>query len=298
MAQVDNIYYPTNQTHRYLDKFSLFIGDTGSGKTTLVVDALHAVKDNMHDFNVICPATTDYIYRSMELDDKLYNTFSVEDMNKLYDRIESRAAIATLCNTQSILDNLCRKLDIDPTKLDALDKWVITDNNDDDKPQYVFHNAKDVVCENIKTLSNLELSAVERAVVENIKMNPRVCIVFDDSAELFNHLYYNSNFRKLVWNVHKLHVTLLVTGHNHTAFNHLTNSAHNLVFTNESAAQSFINKKHNGMDEYERRQALMIFANHSWTNYRKFALVPTVYDTQPHWQSSTALAKVHDSFIL
>jgi hypothetical protein len=265
-----------------MNKFSLFVGPCATGKTILVVDALHSIKDKLYDFNIICAPTSNFSYRSMDLDDKLYGTFSVEEMNKLYERIEKRAAIANLCNTQSILNDLCDRLSMEPNQV---------------------RTAKDIVIENVDKLLNLELSNVERTVVKNIKMNPKVCVVFDDSAELFMELYEKSSLKKLVKNISRLNITLLVTAQDSKIFSgELMRYVNLFVFTHTNTAKNFISYFGNCMTEEDRLGANLMLdkfinSNSEYPNYNKFVLEP-IWENPSKWYSTSVEAKIHNPFKL
>ncbi len=97
----------------HLDKTTLIFGGTGSGKTTVIEEILHLLKDHIPTFLVIVPKTSDAAYRKKLPDRCIKEDLTKKKLQQIWNRQYAATQIYDIANN---IDNLSSLFTRAPTR--------------------------------------------------------------------------------------------------------------------------------------------------------------------------------------
>lgn len=297
--------------HRYnfrerhlLDKLCLLIGPSNSGKTVIIKDFLHILKDkipmvylvapearNNEDFDgIIPPALTHY-------------SITVKDLEKLWARQTIAAQNYRMVSNPEILKELSdmrpnadvrRKISKLRATREKLERDVHANaelragqrENYLDEIQRRIEEAtvsvyKAAIVKDIDWFKDNsdKFSEDQRRTVKFIMYNPRMLIILDDCTSMFSRLQKSEVFQKLFYQGRHVFVTVLITAHADKKINTelRTNAFITILTKSETVSTYFAKKVSCGFSDAQVSAALeaaqAVFRGDPKTNFKKLVSV-------------------------
>ncbi len=282
----DPIPWMPKDVNNHLDKTTLIFGGTGSGKTTIIDEILYLLKDYVPNFFVIAPRTSDAAYRRKLLPRCIKEDITKEKLVKLWERQYYVTQLYNVANDINILEslfklapdrestvmleaikhrtkNMVRIIESSPN-LDNGQKITQKSNIEDLQIKKFKTIYRDVIRKNTETLMrNPQLTSQQKIALEYLDINPRLCLVIDDSSEKFQVWMkffkkgevnpVESIFYKNRWNF----LTLVFAAHDDKLVNtEFRKNARITIYTNSQALVTSINRSGNGFTPKERKEAM------------------------------------------
>jgi hypothetical protein len=287
---------------RFLDKTSILYGETGTGKSFVMVAILAELKPHVDQIIVISP--TD---RQNHTYDKgivplpcIHYTISAQLLDDIWDRQEALASVYTKANNPKVLCALfgriknshkaCSIISDINSKLRTYEKEVrevdynelsirgkIEDMEKECK-RLIIHIYKHYINENRRYLEELELCADELYSLRFLNLNPRMVIIFDDCTDLLRKFKTHRVMQKIFYQGRWALITALIACHTDKALDpELKKNAAVSMFTGEAAANAYFERPSNDLDKAAKTaaRAAVRTAFTPLATYQKLAWVRT-----------------------
>lgn len=288
-----------------IGKTTVFYGKTASGKTTMIQDIMHSLRDRIYMSIIVSPSEPQNHNFSQKdpYCDKGVNVpksciWSDLNMTKLQELIKRQQAISASYDYAQKLRHLTDVINEykgTPNRLhkilDALDgKEGLTRKQCEQIKiraiqKFIQNNKKQIVAyfEQIK----VEKNAILYKTVKGVGMNPNVLIVIDDGTEFLKTFVNTELFTQLVTKSRHFNITVLLCCHSEVEIPaRKRNMISNAFLMEVNAANSFINRAGVPIDKESvkeiRRYLPTIFAKGS---YAKLAVIDGyayIYEADVH----------------
>lgn len=257
----------------FLDRSTVLYGESGSGKTSIIKDVLHLLKNHIKQIIVISP--TDPQNGSYSKNNTvplpcIHYTLTETLLKDIWERQEALSATYKTVHDINILDKLFRRLNLSErnsdierikmAKLDAIEK--IRDQNidqskkqkeiekvEEDYQKFFLKFYKHHIIGNYRYLQQLDLTEEEKFSLKYIGINPRKIIIFDDCTDQIKALntegksYLQKLFFAGRWNF----LTFIIAAHDDKALTtEMRKSSYVSFFCNSISATSYFHKQTNG----------------------------------------------------
>lgn len=284
---------------KFLDRSAILYGETGTGKSFIIVDILYQLKPYADQIIVISPTdrsnhTYDkglvplpcihYTITAKLLDDiwERQNAFATvytkankpEIIKKLFDRIQGnyieRKAIEEAYRRMKTYEHEIRAEEADENII----KSKIADMERDCK-KFILLIYKHSINANRDKLLKLQLSSDERFSLKYLNFNPRLVLIFDDCTDLLKKFKAHPVIQKIFYQGRWAYVTAIFAAHTDKALDpELKKNAFISIFTEESCAHAYFERKSNDLDRDAKSRA---------TAACKAAFVPTAKHQKLAW---------------
>lgn len=267
----------------FVDRTTLLIGGSNSGKTKLVEHILNILKDQIPAAFIVAPS--DGVTQSYH--DKLPSRCIKEDLDKnflihLWKRQKNLTEIYKLANNLDILISIFRKINNQNAlkvethinrSVDSMLKKVSLQTMDynqrqsqekalnDSKKKFLIALYKQTIRLAKLNIHKYKLTETELLAVEYLDINPRILLVLDDCTEKFKgwmKLFKNEEniFEGIFYRGRHYHITLIFALHDDTyVVPELRKNARNIIYTTSQSAQYSLNKSSNGYTKEEMKQS-------------------------------------------
>lgn len=302
---------------RFIDRSTILYGESGTGKSFVIVDILYQLKPHVDQIIVISP--TD---RQNHTYDKgivplpcIHYTITAKLLDDIWERQNALSAVYTKANKPEILrslfdriprnteardviNNINRKRRAYEDEIqadgadDALIKLKIADMENECK-KLIILIYKHYINEHRESLSKLAITNDERFSLKYLNLNPRLVIIFDDCTDLLKKFKSHPVMQKLFYQGRWAFITALIACHTDKALDpELKKNAFISIFTGEKSAHSFFERKSNDLDKEERQRAAAA-CKASFTPIAKFQKLAWVRDENKFYRFT---ASSHDNF--
>lgn len=281
-------YYEIN-TENVIDRTSFIFGGTKSGKTTIVLSMLHAIKDYIPNFLVIVPETSAHFYNrllpkrciksdmSKSLLKKLWKrqvdltqccniAKDIKILKRLFQKINDRQSAIMIEAIQVATDSTIAKLknrhDLDYAQKRDQESDIVQKR--DDKIRFLLKRS---IREHRKQLMELDLTVEENIALDYLDVNPRIAIIVDDCTEnipiWMKYFKKKDNeiniFESIIYRGRHNGFTFICVSHNDKAITcDLRRGARNVIFTQSQALVASLNKPQSGYTNQEKKDAMKI----------------------------------------
>ncbi len=292
---------------------TILYGPSGSGKSSLVQHILNTLRDSIPLIIVCCPTASlngDYngivpeqcIYDEVNkpLMQRLFqrqtNVMAMYDLVRNVDQIksiyaliadnDSRAKIQKLTDIyrkgSSEIKNSCKEDEIDSMLEELKTKY----NKKRVKIMRGCINA------HIDRLNSLPLTEMQRSILTNFNINPRIMLLFDDVMHNVSEWSKWEETKKLFFQARHFGVACCLTAQSITLIPpQLRSNAHVSIFTTQTIANEFVSKATSGIPNDQRKMiskiAAAVFApseDRSRPNYKKLVIFGQIVPTEPKIQ--------------
>ena len=294
----------------FLNKLTLIYGQSFSGKSVLIKDILASLKDSV-PIGICCNPTNTQNgdYDGIFPEQCIYDDVTKPLLQRIFQRQQNVIAMYDLVRDPDQLRPLYKKVgDAESQKkIDRLNN-IYQKGIRDFKSTYEKSEI-DVALEDLKAkytkklvniyrgsiIANLEridmrsLTDMQKAIISNFTINPRLLILIDDCASSIREWSQLEETKKLFYQGRHLQVTTIITMQAISVINpSLRNNAHISLFTTAKAVNNYYAKATSGASPDERKQimkiASVVFAesdDKSKPNFRKLCILGSIIKT-PH----------------
>jgi hypothetical protein len=264
----------------FLDRTTIIYGESGTGKTVLIVDVLYYLKPHIDQVIVISQTDrSNHTYDSGVVPLPLIHyTITSELLNNIWERQNALAAVYTKASNIKILQKLFSKIDSETAKstvrgisrrLSDYKREVFREEDDEISAQEKYNKMKDecdkllvliykhYINEYSSTLAKISLSSDEQFSLKYVNLNPRLVLIFDDVTDLL--LKYKSHpvIQKLFYQGRWAYITALISCHSDKVVSpELKKNSFVNFYTEESAANAYFGRKSNDLDKDAKARAM------------------------------------------
>lgn len=258
----------------FIDKTTVCYGESGTGKSTIIVNILHALKPHVDQIVVFAPTDPQnktYSCGVVPLPLIHYNV-SLKVLQDIWDRQEIMAAVYKRANDPDTLEKLFRRLRL-PHVEDYVKKAeaMKTSTVEKIKEQYMDPNTvqqktnsvtekfnelmmliyKRFIAENKAFLAGQKLDENERFSLEYLGFNPRMVVIFDDCTAMLQdkEIKKSKVFKDFFTRGRWAYMTIIFAIHNDKNMEQdMRKNTFVNIFTSKSCAMGYFMNKTNYFD--------------------------------------------------
>lgn len=295
---------------QFLNRLTLFLGSSGSGKSALITSILNSLRDHI-PLIIICNPTNaqNGDYKGIAPEECVYDDLTADLMKRIFQRQTNVMAMYNLARDPSHLRSMYMKI-ADPDakakiyKLDGIYKKGCSDiratyEEDEvdaaiDELTSRYHKKivkimRAYISANMTKLQGYQLNDMQRSILNNFSIVPEILLLIDDCAASVKEWRDLEETKKLFFQGRHLRTTTLLTMQNESILPpFLRMNAHITIFTTQQIVNTYISKATSGLPPDQRKKiskiAAAIFApseDRSRPNYKKLVLFGQIIDT-PH----------------
>lgn len=268
---------------KFIDKTSIIYGESGTGKSVIIVDILHSLRPFVEQIVVISP--TD---RQNHTYDKgivplpfIHYTITTKLLEDLWKRQEALAAVYTRSNNKKTLESLFNKIPVSSrAQADEVIKEIqrklrdseteINKSASDDSAakskitemkeecdKLIVKIYKHYITKSAPQLQRLRLTDDEHYSIKYHGMNPRLVVIFDDATDLIKKYKAHPVMQKIFYQGRHSMITALIACHTDKALDsELKKNAAVSIFTEFSCASSYFTRTAMSFDKETQSKAI------------------------------------------
>ncbi len=266
-----------NKNEYFLDKLCILYGTSGTGKSSLILHILGNLRNKI-PIGICCNPTNaqNGDYAGVFPEECIYDDVSKPLLQRVFQRQVNAVAMYKLVRDPTQLRPLYKKIsDIETQqKIDRLDSIykrgmhdikTKCDEEDADgaiaeltskyhkKLVKIMRGSIETNMHQIKTKSSL--TDIQRAIIENFNINPRILILIDDCAASIKEWKDLEETKKLFFQGRHMFVTTILTMQSESIIPpHLRSNAHISIFTTEKVTNTYLLKSTSGVSSEERKK--------------------------------------------
>lgn len=274
--------------NNYLNKTTFIFGAAGTGKTTIIEEILYLLKDEVPNFLVVAPRTSDEAYRKKLHPSCITEDLSKEQIQEIWKRQYNVTKIYNIAHDMKVLESLFSKLRDRETfvLIEAVKRKASNIIVDIEQSKTLDYGQKRSQRAAVEILLNKKIVSIYRNHVRNnndtymrmkdqlsddeyicmyyLDINPEFTLIIDDKTESFKiWMGYFANkketnpFESIMYKHRWNHLTLIVAAHDDVyivpAFR---KNARVVIYTSSQAFVTCIERKANGFTPKERKKAM------------------------------------------
>ncbi len=265
---------------KFVDKVSMFYGDTGTGKSVMMRHVLACLKQHIEQIIVISPTDAqNHTYSDGTVPIPFIHEVITETLlSDIWERQSAFVNVYKKANDPATLLKLFNRIpNIMSTKvciaevinrLDAFKKDMedsgeaphLITNKINEKTdichQFIRNIYRTVIDRNRAKLESMNLSENERWTLKYINFNPSLLLIFDDCTDQLKKFRSNQILQKLFYQGRWSKITCLIACHTDKALDpELKKNARINVFTDTSSATSYFARQSNFFDPILKSEA-------------------------------------------
>jgi hypothetical protein len=278
----------------YIDRTAIYLGESSSGKSFIIMDALYQLKPYINQGIVFSPTNEqNKLYDGVFPRPAIFRVPTEELLETIFKRQEARAAVYRKANDPESLKKLFLRIK-DPkystvikslarSKARLLSEVKSDDPNKDDKIKAINDKCisfmtlfyRKGISNHLTKLSKIrDLDEDERFVIEHINFNPRIVLIFDDCTPEVKKLAKTNVMQKLFYQGRHLFITALIAIHTDKALPpEAKKNAFNIIFTAPAAAAAFFRLSSNDFTKQEQIRANAACAEAMSEQYQKLVWI-------------------------
>jgi hypothetical protein len=254
---------------KFMDKTTVLYGESGTGKSVLIVDILYALKPYIDQCIVFSPTDRqNHTYdRGIVPVPFIHYNFTEKLLNDIWLRQEALVATYARSNDPRILhalynkipqhirsdaDKLLRNID---EKLRAYESTVPSDSSQipkmrEDCQELKIKVYKQIINANDDIISQMDLDPDLAYCHRYHNTNPRIVLIFDDCTDLIKKHRNSSVMQKLFYQGRHSKITALIACHTDKALEaELKKNAAVSIFTEKSCAIAYFMRQSTSLDK-------------------------------------------------
>lgn len=263
----------------FLDKSVILFGESGSGKSTVIISILKELQPHCDQIIVVSPSDrTNKTYSSGIVPlPCIHYRINEKLLNDIWERQEALGTVYTKANNFDILKKLYERLNIEHINKIILDvQRKRREYEDEIRSQYSDESTiaekideissdfkkltvliyKRYISENTSRLSRMNLSDEERYSLKYLNLNPRLVLIFDDCSAELKRFRSHKVIQELFYQGRWSFITTLIACHSDKNLDsELRKNAFVNFYTQEKCAHAYFHRKTNDFDVEDRKQA-------------------------------------------
>jgi hypothetical protein len=302
----DLVKWLDKHAETYVNRSTLVIGGSGSGKTTIIFELLELINDQIENGIVIVSKNSRKNYTHRFHEQCIWENITKDELNEIYTRQTDITECYNIANDANNLRALVGRLanrmihvqleSVRRTSEKIIRQIEESSANESDKLQHIA-NIRDLAarrekdfCRNIirahqTELSRMNLSPPERTTLKYLDLNNNLLILCDDISSLFKTWmrYYKPSeknpLESIFYDGRHAGVTIIIALHDDTIIDSkLRKNARNVIYGNSQVFISSVNHASAGYSKQEKAFAERI-APHIYRetanvrNYRKICYI-------------------------
>lgn len=191
----------------YLDRTTLIFGASDSGKSTIVEEIMHMIKQFIPNYLVIVPKTSDKCYRKKLPDRCIKENLTKRKLIQIWNRQFNLTQCCNMANDSVVLEKLFKRINdrkaemeinfinvktakyvklVEQSKIHPADKSGYINKFEEKRKTNLVRTYRNSIRQNLEKLSKMkDLSREERTALEYLDTNPRLMLIIDDCTEQF-----------------------------------------------------------------------------------------------------------------
>lgn len=271
-------------THeKFLDKTSLILGESGTGKSVIIVDMLHALRPHIDQILVIAPTDRqNHTYDGGIVPlPFIHYTITPQLLTSIWARQEALSSVYTRSNDKKVLAQLfsriptARRRAVDEAIIEVTSRLRNTERElagtglDESQmkakigdlrsecDKFILQVHKTFITRETQYLASLDLSEDEVFSLKYHGMNPRIVIIFDDCTDLIKKYRANDVMQKIFYQGRHSFITAILAVHTDKALDaELKKNAAVTIFTEQPCAAGYITRPSTNLDKEAQARAL------------------------------------------
>lgn len=259
------------EIYKFLDKSTLIIGPSETGKTTMISHILEVLRPYVSSLFVIYPTKeTRDDYKGKTPNQAIFESFHEPWLQEVRKRQTVASSIQSKSDDIKILKQLFDKVSNDSEKnnirnIETVFEDMIDGINLNEKEKFKFTHKMGLMRKLKKTIRDRKdnicttnLTEDQATCLKYLDFKAHTCIIFDDcSSQLKPYMMNNRNelFGDLFYRCRHLRITLIFVLHNDTIANpDYKKNAFNVIFTSKPEASAFFNRPSMYSGSSEKKQ--------------------------------------------
>lgn len=264
----------------FLDRSTLLFGESGTGKSFVMVDILYQLQPYVDQIIVISP--TD---RQNHTYDKgivplpcIHYTITSKLLDDIWQRQNALSEVYTKANKPDVLRNLFDKIPNNSRTISIISsihsklrnyKDEVENDCADPSSARAKMTEMETECKKLITmiwraeinknrgyLQKLSLSKDEQFSLKYLNLNPRLVLILDDCTDLLKKFKTHPVMQKLFYQGRWAYITALIACHTDKALDpELKKNAFISIFTEETCAHAYFERKSNDLDKDAKTRA-------------------------------------------
>lgn len=265
----EKIYNLDRNPELLKNKMTVFYGESGSGKTTIIEDAMHRSKHLYPTVFAISPSDiSNQVFTPRLPPGCVKHSVSIKWISEIYRRQEEHAKIFAIANNMNIMRSVFELVanDAERRQLNqiiqsSIQSVEINKHNPDPgrrrsekiaidelRDKTIHSLFKCVIRKNARSLLNRKINDKQKIAVKFVDFNPEVLLILDDCAAEMASWGKSEVFKKLFYQGRNFHFTVWISIHGVSELNNnLRRNAHISIFTTEGSATAFTELKTSGL---------------------------------------------------
>lgn len=264
---------------KFLDKSTILYGETGTGKSFVIVDILYHLKPHCDQIIVICPTDRqNHTYdRGLVPLPCIHYTITPKLLDDIWERQSALGAVYSRANNPDILASLFNKCNSNEAKIiinninkklsdykdeingdeSCTDKSTKITNMEGECNKLILLIYKHHINENRDKLLLCQLTPDEKFSLKYHNLNPRMVLIFDDCTDLLFKYKRHPVIQKLFYQGRWSYITTILACHTDKALDaELKKNAFVSIFTEEPCARAYFERKSTDLDKEGRSRAI------------------------------------------
>ncbi len=263
---------------KFLDRSTILFGESGTGKSTIIDDMLFQIKPFVGQIVVFCPTDRNnkaYSGGRVPLP-CIHDKITDEVLKDIWSRQSALTQVYKRANNPEILRKLFARIQ-NQTGLTAIEgakrkqreyeneiknemdegaaKCAIAEMDKDTK-KLIELIYKHYINENRSKLLKMNLSKNEQYSIKYLNINPRLVIIFDDCSSQLNSLKKNKVIQDIFYQGRHVYITTFIAIQTDKVLDpELKKNAFVSIFTEESCASAYFERKSNDLDKEAKNRA-------------------------------------------
>jgi len=266
----------------FLDRTSIFLGGSGTGKSTVMVHTMYNIRDHVDQVIVISPTDRqNHTYdRGLVPLPCIHYSITEELLTNIWERQEALVSVMTQANNPEILQALFDKIpssdrfkmavgEVKQKLNDFKAEMKRSGGDNSNKIQdmeaecnkLITMMIKQSIVKNEAALKQLKLTDQEKFTIKFATLNPRLLLIFDDCTAELKRMKKHPVIQKIFYQGRWAYITCLIACHTDKALDpELKKNAFVTMFTDIPSANAYFSRGSNDLtreDQRKAREALM-----------------------------------------
>lgn len=310
---------PTLDFHyaRFLDRMTILLGASGSGKSTVMVDALHSLKDHVGQIVVVSPTDRqNHTYdRGLVPLPCIHYVLTEKLLNDIWERQNALVNVYTRATDPSVLRALFDKIpnngaarqtiseinrklrerakEVERSVEDLETARVMLKDMEAEGGKLIIIIFKQCIAKNREVLRGMNLSPELRFAEKYFELNPRLVLIFDDCTDLLKKFKSHPVIQKLFFQGRWAYITCLIACHTDKVLDpELKKNAFVTIFTEETSAHAYFERGSNDLTKAGKKRANDA-CNIAFSELSKYQKLAFVREENKFYQF---VAEIHPNF--
>jgi len=259
---------------KFVDQSTVIYGPSGTGKSFIIIDILHTIRDYVDSCIIISPMDRqNHTYDDIIPTPLIHYNLSDELLRNIWERQSALANVYTRATDIKIINSLFNRISKRNMELaneqikkinDAYDNFALTTIDEKLKikvkkecESFILKIKHHFIEISKKELQQIQLSEEEKYSLLYHNINPRLVLIFDDCTPDLNKHKNNETLQKIFYQGRWAFITTIFALHTDKALSpEVKKNTFVTIFTSEQTANSYFDRKSNDIDREAKLKAV------------------------------------------